>query len=685
MTDRGIRLTRSGVDLGDRLLPMIAGDCHYWRLERSKWPLVLEQFAELGFPILQTYVPWSVHETGQGQFDFGDFSPNKDLPAFLEMCSQAGLYVFLRPGPHINAELTYFGYPKRIFENPRNLAVSSTGGPVILPIPPRAFPAISYSSEHFFSELAVYFDAFAQAVAGHLYPNGPVIGIQADNEMSFFFRTATYDQDYSPRVRELYLEWVKEKYGELETLRQAYNRPLASYAELPMPTAFRARSAEDLPYYIDWAEFKEELLHRPLARIMGMLTDRGLDGLITYHNYPPGLATNPFNISRAERDFHFVGVDFYSPKTDFDSLKKRCLYLSGTSRFPVSPEFESGCYQAWAPIELQDQAFTTFAAMAFGLRGFNFYMAVERERWYGSPITRHGKLRENYAQFYRRLNRFINGSGIFEMEREVDALILRGRDYDRLEKAADLLSPLPPLVTEKFLGAAERCHEGNFGFQRVVQIDHETQFDAWYDGLSRARIPFAVSDTDIDPAILARYKVVFVPTFEFMGRTAQAKLREFAEAGGSVIMGPDVPALDELLVEFSELDHYAARPIHKLDCVPDTLVFNAGAGRIILVNGLFGEDRELSDRLVAEVCRHIQLQSVFPASAPCETSTFVDHEGRRIVFLINPTDQLRRPRIETGEQVTLRDLLTEETYFGRGEVFVDIDPYSVRPLEVLSC
>ena len=136
MTDRGIRLTRQGIHLSDRVLPFLSGSCHYWRLERSKWPLILGNFADLGFPILQTYVPWSVHETAPGQFDFGDFSPNKDLAAFLDLCAETGLYVFLRPGPHINAEITYFGYPKRLFENPENLSVSSTGGQVILPAMP---------------------------------------------------------------------------------------------------------------------------------------------------------------------------------------------------------------------------------------------------------------------------------------------------------------------------------------------------------------------------------------------------------------------------------------------------------------------------------------------------------------------------------------------------------------------
>ena len=126
MGNRDIELNKNGLKIGKQTIPFISGSCHYWRLDRSKWPLILGNFADLGFPIIQTYVPWSVHEIAPGQFDFGEFSPNKDLPAFLDMCREHDLFVLLRPGPHINAEITYFGYPKRIFENPENLSIMAT-------------------------------------------------------------------------------------------------------------------------------------------------------------------------------------------------------------------------------------------------------------------------------------------------------------------------------------------------------------------------------------------------------------------------------------------------------------------------------------------------------------------------------------------------------------------------------
>ena len=33
-----------------------------------------------------------------------------------------------------------------------------------------------------------------------------------------------------------------------------------------------------------------------------------------------------------------------------------------------------------------------------GIKAFNFYMLVERERWQGSPITRHGELPHRHTR-----------------------------------------------------------------------------------------------------------------------------------------------------------------------------------------------------------------------------------------------------------------------------------------------
>ena len=104
-----IEVRRDGIHLDGKVVPLYSGSMHYWRVERKYWQPILAKAKEAGFRTICTYTPWSVHELSNGKFDFGEKDERKDVGAFIQNCKDAGLYVLLRPGPHINAELTFFG------------------------------------------------------------------------------------------------------------------------------------------------------------------------------------------------------------------------------------------------------------------------------------------------------------------------------------------------------------------------------------------------------------------------------------------------------------------------------------------------------------------------------------------------------------------------------------------------
>ena len=53
------------------------------------------------------YVPWNIHETSPGVYDF---SGQQDLESFLGLAQTIGLFVLLRPGPYICAEWDFVSY-----------------------------------------------------------------------------------------------------------------------------------------------------------------------------------------------------------------------------------------------------------------------------------------------------------------------------------------------------------------------------------------------------------------------------------------------------------------------------------------------------------------------------------------------------------------------------------------------
>ena len=103
-----VTLTDTGLQIGNEVVPVYSGTVHYWRLERNLWPAILDRVKELGFGMIETYIPWSIHEIERGVFDWGQIDDRKDIEAFINLCEEKKLWLQVRPGPLINAELTYF-------------------------------------------------------------------------------------------------------------------------------------------------------------------------------------------------------------------------------------------------------------------------------------------------------------------------------------------------------------------------------------------------------------------------------------------------------------------------------------------------------------------------------------------------------------------------------------------------
>ena len=49
--------------------------------------------------MIETYIPWSVHETAPGIFDWGESAPCKRIEAFMDVCEVCNLCSSFAPVP----------------------------------------------------------------------------------------------------------------------------------------------------------------------------------------------------------------------------------------------------------------------------------------------------------------------------------------------------------------------------------------------------------------------------------------------------------------------------------------------------------------------------------------------------------------------------------------------------------
>ncbi len=548
----GIKVVKEGLLTDTGLLPLYSGSVHYWRQDRSLWRDTLMNIKKMGFGIVETYIPWSVHEISRGVFDFGSVDAGKDIDAFLSLCEELELYVHVRPGPHINSEMTYFGYPKRIVLDPSMQARSPFGTPVNLPHSPKVIPVPSYASERFYEEVSLYFHALSPIIKKHAYPDGNIIAIQSDNETCYFFRERPYVSDYHPDSIALYRQMLEKKYLNIETLNTVYRSSYHSFEELDPPTGFRGTKKEDLPFYLDWAEYKEYQICWCLRRFADMWRSYGIS-LPFYQNTGYHYYTPSDNIRIEQNSVDICGIDMYPNCTSTKSMREKIRYMSGSSILPFVPEYGSGVWYEFPRTFLPwEEEFTTGYAFMNGLKAINFYMLVERDRWQGSPIKNNNSIRPEYFNFYRKFLDFLHQNKIWKFFRRPRVLVLKNYDCARLKSVLSTFD-LAPLDVNTFAPGfrlpPNLFSVGNiFGFRHFDTDSDHWATEHWFENtvqlLLDADVDYNVSDTHQSLEKLVQYDYVFSPTYDFMSEDVQTLLRDYAMTGKNLIIGPGIPHLN---------------------------------------------------------------------------------------------------------------------------------------------
>jgi Glycosyl hydrolases family 35 len=86
----------------------VMGEFHFSRYPEAYWEEEILKMKAGGVQIISTYIFWIHHEELEGQFDW---SRQRNLRRFVELCAKHGLYVWIRVGPWAHGEVRNGGLP----------------------------------------------------------------------------------------------------------------------------------------------------------------------------------------------------------------------------------------------------------------------------------------------------------------------------------------------------------------------------------------------------------------------------------------------------------------------------------------------------------------------------------------------------------------------------------------------
>ncbi|GEM_PF-1323629 len=580
-----------------RHLPFYAGAMHYWRVPRAQWAACLHTMHAQGFTIVESYVPWRVHAPSPSEYAWdGD----RDLRAFVEAAASAGLSVVLRLGPHVNAELTSFGIPDHVLADEDCRARTSRGTPAWLPAPPRAFPIPSYASRAFhakvadwYAEVARVLGAPAHARSSHsstagatpssagtttastshsspstttattpssmgtstasrplsstvastastshsspgtssssaaclLAPDGPVVAIGIDNEAQLFFRAGAYDLDYHPDA----IAWWRDSTG--------------FDGDPP-----RDWDSTDRARCVSWVRFKDHYLSRALGEFGKALDQVGFAGIAKFHNLPPGhhALSDLRGIQHAIGGP--VGIDAYTARDRFRALRRTASALVGNAApIPLAMEVGVGFFPWFPPLDEGNDPTRErdhlLSLLAVGARGFNLFMAVERDRYYGAAISQRGAL-EKHAHWIHPLISALAEHDWPSLKRAAPIALIDTRADLRFGLATSAADPMTPVLADLLgLGPGGPAELG----MDADAITARRWQDALASALELAQVPYTIVDESASEDELATYRTVIAPTLTRIDRGLWQRLRALAEHKRAiVVIGPTTPTHDEL-------------------------------------------------------------------------------------------------------------------------------------------
>lgn len=492
-----VKIAHNQICVGSKKIPLISGEVHYWRLNPNYWEEILNRVKEMGLQVVATYVPWDYHEYKRGHFDFtGRTDQTRNLKSYLELTRKMGLQVIIRPGPYIYSEW-----------------------------PNEGVPTYAYCYHRLHPKFQSYAEVYLRHVLQIIRPflaskkKGHILMLQADNEIDPWPDVfgPQYGLHGKPGLFQDFLQGLYQ--GDLNELNERWGTDYHSFSEagpfiatmLTGEAGLALKGDHELKRNIDYLKFKYDYSKKYAAWNVQTYRRLGVD-IPIYLNLYPFFYAHDWADMQGVSDM--VGVDLYpSSELSEDPYEQRKFidkirYLKNVSTIPYIPEFAAGVWHGrhyeTGVLTPNHYRLLSVSALLGGAAGWNWYMLVNRDSWYMSPINEWGRVRPELYEVFKQVVSIYQQIHPPTLEKINSVAVT----FNPLQHAARSLSHNSPILTALY------------------------ESDVDYD-LYNPRVGKCAK------------KCLFYSGNQWLEEASQQNLRQFVEDGGTLVAFRDYPRKDD--------------------------------------------------------------------------------------------------------------------------------------------
>ncbi len=542
---------------------LLSGEIHYFRIPRKLWAKHLKKLKEAHCQAVCTYIPWGWHEPEEGRFDFsGKTHPQTDLLGFIREVEKAGLLLVVKPGPYILAEFVQQGLPEWLIQKHPELICRDAHGKTIEDW------MLTYMHPTFLSYVGKWFDKVLPLISQNLIDNGgPIAMMQVCNEVGVN-QWLSSQGDYSATSLEYFHRYLKNKFHDVDALNRILDKPYATFEQVKPPSGI-CESRQTYVLYRLWHGFHRWYYAVYLDQMIREIRARGISCPL-YHNVPGwvyGRAKDfPLNITMYEEAVRqhpelILGLDHIPENPGYRNFHDDlpCNEIARSMRGGKGPvfaaELQAGSREFCVRTYPDELDLFYKACLAHGLGGMNFYMFSQGENpekkghfgptfYWETAVDSRGEIQPLYGRI-QVLGKWLktHGADLLNSDREAQV-------------AAGFYSPLYQTEFTHPIWGNKRLDAARSGLAYDPQAVRDSLF---FDGLLKAaqylNVDMDVQDLQKQPVeSLGKYKQLWVVSTDWMDAETQHKCKRYAEAGGHLILMPNVPWMDEYLMPCTVLE-----------------------------------------------------------------------------------------------------------------------------------